>query len=71
MKVLISCGILLLLVGCSVNTLFVGSMRDTYKAIAPEYKSYVEKDPAMSAEDKQLRLDTIKQWDTTLTEGEK
>ena len=34
----------------------------TFQAIAPEYSAYVEADPALTTEQKQLRLDTVETW---------
>lgn len=33
-----------------------------FQAIAPEYRSYVQSDPSLTAEQKQRRLDTTKVW---------
>lgn len=35
---------------------------DTFQAIAPEYRGYVEGDPALTPEAKQLRYDTVETW---------
>lgn len=35
---------------------------DTYRAVAPEYRSYVEGDQSMSPESKELRYDLLKTW---------
>lgn len=50
----------LLLLGCVAPT--TDAEVATYKAIAPEYRSYVQADPALSESDKRLRINTLERW---------
>jgi len=51
---------LLLCGGCvSPNT---QAELETFNAIAPEYVIYVESDPELTQEQKQLRYDTVETW---------
>ena len=47
---------------CSVSELYLKSDADTYKAVAPFHAQYLEADPALSPEQKALRLNTLKAW---------
>jgi len=53
--------LILFLLGSCVNQSAQAEL-DTYNAIAPEYSAYVEADPALTAEQKQRRLDTVETW---------
>lgn len=55
-----------LLCSCGLSEAYVAADRATYNAIAPEYRAYVEADPALSAEQKARRERTIKAWDARL-----
>jgi hypothetical protein len=58
--------------GCAQpNAAFVKSMDSTYQAVAPEYEAYVRSDSKINADDKQIRLNTLKQWRATLDEAMK
>jgi len=52
--------ILLFLCGC-VNPNAQAEL-DTYNAIAPEYRAYVEADPTITEQQKELRYDTVETW---------
>lgn len=51
----------LLLCGGCVNPNAQAEL-DTFNAVAPEYRAYVEADPLLTPEGKQLRFDTIETW---------
>lgn len=36
--------------------------QDTYQAVAPEYLQYVERDTALTEEQRQSRRDTVETW---------
>jgi len=48
--------------GCYVPDDWIRASENTYDAVAPEYLKYVEADPNMSKEDKELRKGTIAAW---------
>lgn len=57
-------------VGCSMpNAAFVGAVDSSWKAIGPEYALYVERDPALSPEQKATRLRTCKLLSETIQEA--
>lgn len=61
---------LLLLASCATPDVYVAADRATFKAIATEYRAYVEADPAMSTADKQRRIRTIETWRIRLEKAE-
>ena len=65
--------LLLVLGACAggPDPLFVGASRMTYDAIAPEYRNYVNADPALSSEQKQRRRDTLDRWNEAITVRER
>lgn len=48
--------------GCAPSKAYVEADRLTYEAVAPEYLRYVEADPALSADQRQLRRDNVEAW---------
>lgn len=51
------------LAGCQgVSERYVAADRLTHAAVAPEYRRYVERDAALSPEQKQRRLKTLAAW---------
>lgn len=51
-----------LLAGCGTSSQYVEADRATYNAISTSYLSYVDRDPALSAEQRALRHATVKSW---------
>ena len=59
---LLACG--LLLASCTTpGGTYVQADRDTFDAIAPEYRIYVQADPSLSVEQRDRRLLLIELWD--------
>lgn len=61
---------LLVLPGCATDSTWIPPMRATYDAVADEYADYVRGDPYLSREQQQRRLETVRAWDTFLTQAE-
>ena len=55
------CTILLLVLAGCVNPHAQAEL-DTFRAVAPEYRAYVEADPQLGDMQRQIRLDTIETW---------
>lgn len=59
----LTCG----LTGCaSISDAYRDADSTTYKAIAPEYRRYVENDAALDADEKQRRFNTLDSWELRL-----
>jgi hypothetical protein len=59
--------VFLALPGCtwfstSVNQDFVGASKQYADVVFPEYERYVDGDPALDADTKTIRKDTVKAW---------
>lgn len=62
---------LLVLSGCSgLNDAYLRADRATFDAVAPEYRSYVERDAQLDANERQRRLDTLTTWELRLQAAE-
>jgi hypothetical protein len=48
--------------GCRTSGEYLRADRATFEAISPEYRRYVEADPALSSEEKARRLRTVETW---------
>ncbi len=64
------CAGLLFLPGCSTQSAYVAADRETYEAIAPEYRAYVEADPKLTPKQKGRRERSVESWGGRLTEAE-
>ncbi len=56
---------LLILVACSCrgpDPILVKAQRATYDAVAPDYLTYVDADPALSTEQRERRRRTVETW---------
>lgn len=62
---------LVLLCGCSLQSMYVAADRLTFEAVAPEYVDYVNGDPKLTKEQKKRRHRTVRAWDARTKEGEK
>ena len=59
-RALLLCG--LLAASCTPTHPYTLADRETFEAVAPEYKAYVEADPALSPEAKILRMTALETW---------
>jgi hypothetical protein len=60
------------LAGCpALDRRYVAAERATHDAVAPEYRQYVEQDPALSAEQQARRQRTLEAWAARLDEAER
>jgi hypothetical protein len=50
--------------------LWVQSARATYLAVGKEYAAYVLADPLLTEEQKQLRIESLSDWDFNIRQGE-
>ena len=56
--------------GCnSLEKSYARAERLTFQAIAPEYKHYVEQDAWLTPQQKELRLDHLREWQTRIEVG--
>ncbi len=63
--------LLVLIYGCStIPQTYIAAERATYCAIAPEYLGYVEKDPNLTAFQKEVRFQTVDLWNSRIGEAE-
>lgn len=61
-----------MLPGCgSIAKEYVAADRQTYEAVAPEYRKYVEADAGLDDDAKKLRLATLDSWDYRIGQAEK
>lgn len=58
--ILLACG--LLAASCAPTHPYTIADRETYNAIAPDFKGYVIADPLLTQEQKDLRLLTVETW---------
>ncbi len=58
MVLILTLGLLLPAAGCAVNQEFVRSVDGYTRVILPDYKEYVEKDPALSEDTRRIRIQT-------------
>lgn len=63
------CGLLVLLASCASDA-YVMADRATFDAVAPEYRAYVQADPALDEATKANRLRTIETWQERLEAAE-
>ena len=53
--------------GCaSVSESYLDADRATYRAIAPQYRQYVEQDSSLDTESRQRALNTLDSWELRL-----
>lgn len=69
-RILIVLCALLASCGSAPQILDVAADRATYDAVAPDFLRYVDADAALTAEQKQLRHDTVATWDLRLRKRE-
>jgi len=63
--------LLLLLASCGISQEYVKADRQTYDAVAPEFRAYVEADPKLDADKKAVRVHALETWDLRLKKAEK
>lgn len=56
--------------GCSISQAYVAADRETYEAIAPDYRARVEADPGLSDDQKARRARAVDSWEARLVEAE-
>lgn len=71
MKKIIVPVLVFLLSGCqSVPKIYLRADRNTFNAVAPEYKEYIQNDTTLSEAQKELRFNTIETWDRRIESAE-
>ncbi len=62
----------LLLSGCTgLDARYIAADKATYEAIAPEYQIYIERDMALTSEQRKRRVRTLEAWTARLQEAER
>lgn len=56
---------------CSPSKTFVQASRATYESIGKDFSSYVKADPALDADQKRIRLETLERWQEAIDAAEK
>lgn len=61
----------LVLCGCgSIAKEYVSADRDTYEAVAPEYRAYIDTDSELTDAEKALRHATLDSWEYRIKQAE-
>lgn len=72
-KILLAAVILLVGIGCSIDSVFLEGEKQTWDAIAPEYKKFVidrEPVPEWSEAEKAARQETLDRWKKNLDDAD-
>ena len=71
MKKYLIISLVFILCGCSsIPKAYITADRETYRAIAPEYAGYLQKDETLSASQKILRQQTLDSWERRISAAE-